>query len=169
MRRFITSICAALISAACLTGLKAQESATPQEVTVLQVNMKNGAVNKFRLPDSPAVTFDGDNLTITSAGMESSYARADVSHFDFGTDRLSAIDNAEMQPADFTFTFTDNANVTLASPRLTGAELYDASGRRVASVAATPEGHAIVKVGHLAPGIYIVAPDCHPAIKIIKR
>ncbi|MDE6527495.1 MAG: hypothetical protein K2L78_00415, partial [Muribaculaceae bacterium] len=68
----------------------------------------------------------------------------------------------------FTLSFTDNANVVINAPRLTAADLFDTAGRKILSVVAT-DGNAVLKVGHLAPGVYIVAPDCHPAVKIIKR
>ncbi|MDE6527807.1 MAG: hypothetical protein K2L78_02010, partial [Muribaculaceae bacterium] len=97
MKKIIATLCAAFISAVCVTGLKAQETAAPEEVTVLQVNLKSGAVDKFRLPDKPTVTFEGDNMVVESEGMQGNYARADVSHFNFGIDKLSAVDTTAMQ------------------------------------------------------------------------
>ena len=167
MKKFIASLFVAVISALCVTGASAQDGGTT-EVKTLRVNMKDGGVHKFRLPDSPIVTFKGENMEITSAGMQGSYARADVSHFDFVIDKQSSIDAASMNPDDFTLSFTDNANVVLASPRLTKVDLYDTAGRKIASLQAS-DGKAVVAVGHLAPGAYLVSPDCHPAVKIVKR
>ncbi len=77
MKKFIASLFVAVISALCVTGASAQDGGTT-EVKALRVNMKDGGVHKFRLPDSPIVTFKGENMEITSAGMLGSYARADV-------------------------------------------------------------------------------------------
>lgn len=166
MKRFITSVCMAAMAVMSATFMSAQEEAG--QVTLLQVNMKDGAVNKFRLPDSPSVTFEGDNLIIISDGLQGSYLRADVSHFDFAADTQSSVEPSAMNEADFSFCFTDNANVRIASPRLSSVGLYDMSGNRLAEADAT-DGSVVISVRHLQPGVYIIAPDCHPALKIIKK
>ena len=55
----------------------------------------------------------------------------------------------------------------MASRKLTRVELFDTAGHRLMSVAAE-DGNARLSLAGLASGVY-VAPDCHPAVKVVKK
>lgn len=159
--------------AAAITTLSAAPSLSAQEqgelVTMLMVNLHNGQVDRYRLPDTPVVTFKDDRLVVTSDVTCNEYPRSDVSHFEIKKDWYSGIETPACADNEtFTLTFTDNASVTVSAPALSRVEIFTLGGVNVASATATGSV-ATINVSHLSPGVYLVSPDCHPAIKIIKR
>ena len=56
----------------------------------------------------------------------------------------------------------------VASPRLTRVDLFDTAGHKLASVAAVG-GNATVSLADFGAGVYIVVPDCHEAIKVVRK
>lgn len=161
----IGSIAVALL--ACAPVATAQE--TGQPVTMLMVNLHNGSIEKYLLSDTPVVTFDGDAMVVTSDGASGTYDRPDVSHFEIKKDWYSEAEAVTLTPeVSFSFTYTDNANVTVAAPALTRVDLYTPAGVKVAQATAT-DGTATISLAALPAGVYLVAPDCHKAIKIIKK
>ncbi len=56
----------------------------------------------------------------------------------------------------------------MASEKLTRADLFTIGGAKVASAPAVG-GVVTLSVAELPAGVYIVAPDCREAVKIIKK
>ncbi len=171
LRKIIFSICCgALLALAASIGAAAAEP-DGMVVTMLKVNLANGDCERFIFPDHPSMTFDGADMVVTSDVAESRYLRSTVAHFDFergippGT---SAVESATATPDTFLFSFADNATVVMASEKLTRADLFTIGGAKVASAPAVG-GVVTLSVAELPAGVYIVAPDCREAVKIIKK
>lgn len=163
-----TLACAILMLAAGAPASSAQDSGQQLE-TLLIVNLNIGSVEKYRLSDTPVVTFEGKEMVVTSDAASGSFTRADVSHFEVKKDWFSGAEAATLTPeTSFSFTYTDNANVTVAAPELKFVELFTTAGVKVARANAT-DGTATINLTSLPAGVYLVAPDCHKAIKIVKK
>lgn len=166
---FVSLIAAVAVAFAGSTSLHAEDTAGELK-SLLMIHLHSGSIDKYILSDTPEVTFEGEDLVVNSSAAQTSYGRSDVSHFEIKKDWYSAVEEtpAEALAADFTLKFTDNATVEVTASALTRVDLYTVAGVKVAAVAADG-GVATVSVADLAPGVYIVAPDCHPAVKIVKR
>ena len=165
MKKFFTIIAFAAVALCNAFGANAQD-----EVTLLTVNLKNGNVEQFNLPDKPVVTFEDGKMLVKSGEMSGEYVFAEVSHFSFEKGAmLAGIDEIATDGNAFTFSYTDNATVFLAAPALEWVALYTVQGVEVAKVKADASGVATVDVSSLAPGVYVVAPNCHSALKIVKK
>lgn len=166
-KQLISLACAILALVVGSPASPAQETGQPE--TLLLVNLHSGSVEKYRLSDTPVVTFDGDEIVVTADAASGRYTRADVSHFEIKKDWYSGAEATTLTPeTSFSFTYTDNANVTVAAPALTRVDLYTPAGVKVAQATAT-DGTATISLASLPAGVYLVAPDCHKAIKIIKK
>lgn len=160
-------MCVALLTMLSGMSIMAQEPTVP--VTVININTKDGGVTHYRLPSKPVVNIVDNMLVVSADELEDlQLLRAEVSHIDFEQDWSGALDAAQLQVNEFTFSFTDNATVQMASPRLTRADLFDMAGHKLAS-AVTADGNLTLSVADLPAGVYLVAPDCHAAVKIVKR
>lgn len=166
MKKIILTLCVVLLSMA--TGHMAQAQDAGELVTIVKINKTDGRVVRYGLPSAPEVTFAGDNLLVTAAEIEAlEIPRAEVSHIDFEKNWQSALDAASLGEDDFSFGF-DGEEVVLASRKLTRVEMFDTAGHRLMSVAAE-DGNARLSLAGLASGVYVVAPDCHPAVKVVKK
>lgn len=167
MKKILFTICVALLGMAFGFGASAQEAIEP--VTVVKVNTKDGGITRFRLPSKPVVTVSGDKLVVTADELESlELYRSEVSHIDFEQDWTGALDSSKLDVNDFTFSYVDNATVMMAGPALTRADLFDVAGHKLAT-AVTDDGNLTLSLAGLPAGVYIVAPDCHKAVKIVKK
>lgn len=166
MKKIILTLCVVLLSMA--AGHMAQAQDSGELVTIVKINKTDGRVVRYGLPSVPEVTFSGDNLVVTAPEMEDlEIPRVEVSHIDFEKNWQSALDAASLGEDDFSFSF-DGEEVVLASRKLTRVELFDIAGHRLMSVGAV-EGNATLSLASLASGVYVVVPDCHPAVKVVKR
>ena len=166
-KTMISLLGAALIALSAAQAMPAQEQGEP--VTTLLVKLHDGSVDKYRLSDTPEVTFDGDQMTVASTETTGTYTRSDVSHFEIRKEWYSAVGKrVATEEASFTFTYVDNANVIVTSNSLSIVEVFSAGGLKMTTVAAV-NGSATISVADFSPGVYIIAPDCHQAVKIVKR
>ena len=149
-------MCVALLAMLCGLEVSAQEPVVP--VTVVNINTKDGGVTHYRLPSKPVITMVEDLELL----------RAEVSHIDFALDWSGSVDAAGLADNEFVFSFVDNTTVQMASPRLTRADLFDVAGHKLASVV-TADGNLTISLADLPAGVYVVAPDCHPAVKIVRK
>lgn len=166
---FISLIALAVVAITGTQQVRAEEDGSVL-TSLLMMHLHSGSIDKYILSDVPEVTFEGENMVVNSAAAQTSYLRSEVSHFEIKKDWYSAVEEtpAEAIAADFTLKFVDNATVEVSASALTRVDLYTVGGVKVASVAADG-GVAAVSVADLASGVYLVAPDCHPAVKIVKR
>ncbi len=162
--KFKRTIISLFAAAALSSAAVAQEPAS-----TLLVNFHNGEVARYILSDTPVVTFEGDNLVVTSEKAQGTHARADVSHFEFKKEDIpTGIVAPGTNGADFTFVYTDNNTVTVSSASLRYVDLYTAAGVKVATAYAA-DGTATLDLSGVAAGVYVVSPDCHNAVKIVKK
>lgn len=139
-----------------------------EEITYLVVNLKDGSTEKFKLPEEPAVKVENHKMSVSSASMECEYDFDNVSHFSFKRGTISGVDEVNDEENLFSFTFVDNNTVIITAPGLQYAAMYDIRGLEVAR--ANAENDTVtLNISNVAPGVYIIAPSCHSAIKIIKR
>lgn len=160
-------MCVALLAMLCGLEVSAQEPVVP--VTVVNINTKDGGVTHYRLPSKPVITMVDDKMVVSAAELEDlELLRAEVSHIDFALDWSGSVDAAGLADNEFVFSFVDNTTVQMASPRLNRADLFDVAGHKLASVA-TADGNLTISLADLPAGVYVVAPDCHPAVKIVRK
>lgn len=159
MKKIITSI----ILAAAATG-----AFSAMAETALTVNLKNGSREQYKLADTPSVTVADHQMVVSSASLNCSYNFEDVSHFNFEEYKIEQTVENIADKVEFSFTYLDNATVTIATPQLQWATVYTLSGTQVMTAAA--DGNVVtLDISSLAPGVYLVAPSCHQAVKIIKK
>lgn len=147
------------------SSLQAQDPAEP--VTVVKINKHDGTVSKFQLPSKPVVNVVGDKFVVNGTEIQKvEFLRSEVSHIDFAKEVPAGVTDVEVN--EFVFTYLDNNTVQMTSPKLHQADLYNLSGHKLASVPAQ-DGVVTMSLENFPAGIYLVAPDCHPAIKVLKK
>lgn len=119
----------------------------------LQIEFRNGTKAVYSLSKQPVVTFAGSDFTIKTADAETSYPRADVSHFSFVQEESGITDvknTTRYSYIDGVFSCQGHA-----------IEVYDLSGRRTAS------GSDAVSLRELNDGVYVVRAN-NQSIKVVK-
>lgn len=163
MKKILSLIAVAAIAVFSSLSVNAQE-----EATYLVVNLKDGKTEQFLLPDEPVVKVENHIMSITSTTMECEYEFDNVSHFSFKRGTINGIDEVNDNENSFSFTFVDNNTVIITASGLQYAAMYDVRGLEVARANADNDT-VTLNISNVAPGVYIIAPSCHSAIKIIKR
>lgn len=167
MKKILFTLCVTLLSM--LSPMSVSAQGTAGHVTVVNVNTKDGSVSRFLITSKPVVHIVDDRLVVKADELaDLELLRDEVSHIDFSEDGSSALDAANLGENDFTLSFIDNNTVQIVSPRLTRADLFDIAGHKLAS-ASTADGNITLSLAELPAGVYVVAPDCHTAVKIVKK
>lgn len=142
------------------------------DATVLVLHLANGEVDTYALPDKPEVTFADGKVNVSSESVSSSYNFTEVAYFDF--DVASNYDNSGIAhlasdgKGGLTFSYVDNATAVIAADGLSVVNLYDVKGMHLSTVAAV-DGVATVSLSGLAAGTYVVVPEGHHAVKVLKK
>lgn len=146
MRKLILTLA---LAAAGLTGARAEV------VNAVKVTLNNGDTEVFVLADKPKITFDGDDLVVTSPVLTKSYLRSSVKNVTFCIKDLSVSDIAA---GETSYTYIDNV---FSCP---GADItvYNLSGVAVAN------GHETVSLAGQADGFYIIKTNFQ-TLKVVKR
>lgn len=144
-------------------------SAAGQEerVTVVNVNLHDGTTEQYKLTESPTMKMENGKILVESASVQGEYELDKVSHLSFEEVELSAIESVAADSA-FEFTYVANSTVSVAAPALEWVAVYTLTGSEVMRAAAT-EHKVSLDVSGLVPDVYVVAPSCHSAVKIIKK
>ena len=162
MKKYIITFCMALVAIAGSFTAAAQES-----LTVLQLHLSDGTTDKYVLAEKPVVTFSDGNLLVTSSAVTSTYKFTAVKSFDFGTDTTTGVDGIGAEDSTFSFQLAGDV-LTVASPELCVVEVYALNGVKAAAATAA-DGVATVDLAGLPTGVYVVATNCHAAVKIVKK
>ena len=166
MKRIILILCAVL--GVMVSGRIAVAQEADELITVVKINKTDGSVLRYGLPSVPEIAFSGDNLVVTAAEVaDLEIPRSEVAHIDFEKTRPNNLEAVTLGEGDLTFSF-NGEEVVVAARRLTRVELFDIAGHKLVTVAAE-DGNARVSLASLAPGIYVVVPDSHPAVKVVKK
>ena len=167
MKKILFAICVALLTMFSSLSVSAQEPVTP--MTVININTKDGGVTRYFLSSKPVVSVVDDKLVINADEIEElELSRAEVSHIDFSEDWTGSVSADQLHVNDFVFSFIDNNNVMMASPSLSHAEVFDIVGHKMATVFAA-DGNLTISLVDFPAGVYVIAPDCHAAVKIVKK
>lgn len=167
MKKTIFTICMALMVVCVSLGTYAQTSGASDIVTVVRINKTDGSTVRFRLPTKPEIRFADDKMVVNAQEIEPlELPRNEVSHIDFEKTDIS-VGIADLKADDFIFSYVGES-VQLASPSLRSASIFDLAGHKLAAKTSV-DGMITFDVSDLQPGVYIVAPDCHPAIRIIRK
>ncbi|MBO4941806.1 MAG: T9SS type A sorting domain-containing protein [Muribaculaceae bacterium] len=157
MKRYIITFCVALM---------ALVASAQQGMTVLQLHLNDGTVDKYILHDKPVVTFGDGNLIVTSDKATNTYVFSTVEHFDF-EEASSGVGSVTAEENTFTVC-VDGNTLSVAADELQWVELYTVNGTKAMSADAV-DGVAEVDLSSLPAGVYVVATNCHKAIKILKK
>lgn len=119
----------------------------------LQITFVNGTKAVYALDKEPTVTFSGDDFTIKSADVETSYKRADVDNFKFVVDSgIVDLTNAvRYSYSNNTFSCPDHE-----------IKVYSLGGTLAAA------GRDSISLRQLPNGVYVVRVNNH-SIKIVKQ
>ena len=142
------------------------------EVQYLVIEETDGTTSQFALTDAPLITFNGDQLVVTSAGDELSFALSGVKNYHFDKEEITtAIDDAPVAP---------NANgestptIAFGEAKFSGLKegtrivVYTAEGRMVSSATAGRNGDVSINLRSLPQGIYILRTPSN-SYKIYNR
>ena len=143
-------------------------AAEEELITSVTVNLHNGNKEYYALTDAPEVKVENRQIIVTSPTLTGTYDFADVSHVSFEKRALSGIGEITAPDAAFSFAVVDN-HITVSAPALEWVKVFNTGGMQVASETADANHVVNIDINNLAPGIYIVTPSCHDAIKIVKR
>lgn len=146
MRKLILTLA---LAAAGYTGADAEV------INAMKVTLNNGDTEVFVLADKPQMTFDGDELVVTSPVLTKQYPRSSVKNVTFFGKDASVSD---IQAEGTVYTFVDNI---FSCP---GADItvYNLSGVVVAN------GHETVSLAGQTNGIYIIKTN-NQTLKVVKR
>lgn len=121
-------------------------------INSLNVHSKTGDVATYLFSDQPVVTYDADNLVLTTNKVTVEYPIADLERITFSETEDSAIDQVMMNSSSST-----DGNVVV----------YSLNGNVVCSFAAV-DGMAQLKIDDLKPGAYVIR-NGNITYKIIKK
>ena len=167
MKKLFSIIAVAAI-ALCNTFTSSAQETSEDMVTYLVVNLKDGSMEKYMLKDSPVVKMEDSKIMISSESAEAAFDFDQVGNFTFEEGLPSGVESVVAGEAAFEFSYIGNT-VTVAAPALEWAAVYTIGGVQGAKVPDDADHTAVIDLSTLAPGIYVVAPSCHSAIKIVKR
>ena len=124
------------------------------ESTALKVVLKDGNSATYVLTEKPKVTFEGENVNISTPDAQASYLRSEVASFSF----IETSSVKDIEGSDTTYRFTDN--VFESEGNL--ITVYSITGATVA------RGANSLSLESLNTGIYIVKAG-NQSIKIRKN
>lgn len=142
--------------------------AVAQSRTALTVVFNDESRMSFLLDERPVASFDGDVLVVSSSVGVASIPRGDVREFLFTDGVETGVSSAPT--GNLTFA-CDGQRITLSGlDPGERAVLYDMAGRCVAGPAAADDmGCAVVQIGSLPRGVYVVKVTNHKSIKFQKK
>lgn len=129
---------------------------------VMNVALRDGDVAKFLLADKPVVTYNGDDMTVTSPTATFSYARKDVANITF--DAAGYVADATDGKCQIAI---DGRKLTVAG--VSTVAVYGLDGCRVALKACGNGEAAVVDLDAVAAGVYVVALDDSKNFKILLK
>lgn len=135
-------------------------------VTTLIVLTKDNAQHQFALPDKPKVTFEGNNLLVTSDKTTASFALSDVVRFTYQDIDPSGIQ--EVYSKDTGVSFEDGVLVISQIKANSTVCVYSLDGRLVRQLAAKRAGTYRLNLSSLPFGVYLVKTGSL-TYKITKR
>lgn len=141
-------------------------AADTQQAEFLVLKMKDAKTAEFKLSTRPVISFADDKLVVTSDGASTDYLQSDVVEFYFTAVTTGIQQAANLQ--SMTFTYVDNANVSISGSSASEALLYDANGKLLKR-SAVKAGSVNVNVAPYAPGVYILNLKNEHTFKIIKK
>lgn len=137
------------------------------ESTCVTLFFNDSTTALFAFPDEPVMTFDEENLIMSyNPNLSVSYPRADVDHFAFTQGVTSAIGNVESD-SDYRVDFSNPEMITVYGTDLSKAAVYNTAGVRLMEAGAKASTITL-DIASLPAGIYLVAVDGHPTLKIKK-
>lgn len=132
----------------------------------LVVELADGSSHEYESSEQPVVTFASGTVCISAQSMSAQYPRDEFSRFYFkNIESPVSVEEIE-SAANFRYINRDLIEVSSDGDDHT-ATLFDMSGRLISS---TPliEGKAIVDLGSLNAGIYILTSN-RQSVKIIRK
>lgn len=135
-------------------------------ITTLIILTKDNAQHQFALPDKPKVTFEGNNLLVTSDKTTASFALSDVVRFTYQDIDPSGIQ--EVYSKDTGVSFEDGVLVISQIKANSTVCVYSLDGRLVRQLAAKRAGTYRLNLSSLPFGVYLVKTGSL-TYKITKR
>lgn len=162
MKPLLILVGALLMSA--LPWTKASAEDPEVEVTRLTLEHNDGSQSHYDLAEQPELTFDGDQLVITTPLAETKLDRASLSHFHFTRGTASI---ASVAADDYLFRYVDN-KLTIRGQGVKSMKMYDINGMAVMDQPAI-DGEINADLSVLKSGVYIVSVSGKPAVKLLVK
>lgn len=163
MKPLLTILGALVLSVLPWTNGFAQ-SGEVEEVTRLTLEHNDGTQSHYDLAEKPEISFEDDQLVITTPLVQSKVSRESLSHFHFTRGAASI---AGVPASDYLFRFVNN-RLTIAGSDLTRMSVYDINGMKMLDGCAS-EGVISADLSVLKSGVYIVNVVGKPSVKIIVK
>lgn len=135
-------------------------------ITTLVVLTKDNAQHQFALPDKPKISFEGNNLLVSSDKTTATFALSDVIRFTYQDIDASGIQ--EVYSKDAGVSFEDGVLVVSQIKANSTVCVYSLDGRLVHQLAAKRAGTYRLNLSSLPFGVYLVKTGSL-TYKITKR
>lgn len=133
----------------------------------LIVRFQDGTTTSFNLSHRPNVTFDGNQMVISSEEMETYYDVARVQRFSFGdeTNKITPV----LTENEVRLTYTSPESATISGLKQ-GAKvsLFSTNGIMLMDLTADASGVAELNLSSLPKGVYIISVPNGQSFKIAR-
>jgi len=135
-----------------VVGLLLMGAATAVASNTLVLHLASGQTQRFVLIDEqPTISFNGENVIVTTSTSELTYAMTDVKFFNYETETTGVeVAKAEGMKIDGDRIIYDGL------PTGSKVQVFDVSGHLCGSATADESGHAVVSITKFSAGVYMV-------------
>ena len=134
-----------------------------KEDFLLIMELSNGNKEVYALSDKPVVTFKGNNLSIESDKISTTYSINSIKKYYFEKGNSTEIETPSLEDSDFSFRYVDGNTIQISGANT--AEVYNLSGMNVRE--SKGNGQIEISLENLPSGIYIIKTN-NKTIKIKK-
>lgn len=140
-------------------------SVVAAEANTLVLELKNGTKEMYQLDDKPVITFDSNNLYISSSKVYMKYYLfSNLSRYYFVDNGSSAIQSMQNDDVAFSFRYVDKDNVVLTGTDR--AEVYSVDGKKLLDVVEQSD-ELNINLGDFPSGVYVIKTN-NKSFKIRK-
>jgi len=134
-----------------VVGLLLMGAATAVASNTLVLHLASGQTQRFVLIDEqPTISFNGENVIVTTSTSELTYAMTDVKFFNYETETTG------IKTASGGMKVDGDRIVYDGLPAGSKVQVFDVSGHLCGSATADESGHAVVSIAKFSAGVYMV-------------
>ena len=135
-----------------VVGLLLMGAATAMASNTLVLHLASGQTQRFVLIDEqPTISFNGENVIVTTSTSEMAYAMTDVKFFNYETE-TTGIEGAKAEGMKV----EGDRIIYDGLPAGSKVQVFDVAGHLCGSATADEAGHAVVNITKFSAGVYMV-------------